>query len=274
MKDEFNDWDDAYDNVGHIPDAQSYPPMWAERAARYRDSADFAECDVAYGPHPRQKFDSFHPAGVSRGVLVFVHGGYWMRLDRSFWSHLAEGARGHGWTVVIPSYVLAPEARIGEITRQTGAAISLACRRYDGPVRLAGHSAGGQLVSRMVCEDSPLSEDERARIERVLSISGVHDLRPLLKTKMNQTLGLSTKEAEQESPCLHAPLAGTSLSAWVGAEERPEFLRQMQLLVDAWSRAGVDTRGVVDPGHHHFSVIEALADPQPALVKELLHAPG
>lgn len=264
------DWDDAYDNVGHIPDAQSYPPKWAKLAKQYRATADFAEYNIDYGTHPREKFDIFHSSVPCRGLVVFIHGGYWMRLDKSYWSHLAEGARKLGWSVVMPSYVLTPEARIRDITRQIGAAISRACEVINGPVRLAGHSAGGHLVSRMVCMDSPLSDQARARIRHVLSISGLHDLRPLLHTQMNQTLGLSEKEAELESPCLRTPVKGTSLSAWVGSQERPEFIRQMELIVESWARKEAETHAVIDPDHHHFSVIEALADPDSAIIKELL----
>lgn len=264
------DWDDAYNNVGHIKDAASYPARWAELARLYRKAADSSECDIAYGQHEREKLDIFYPPAPPRGLIIFVHGGYWLRLDKSFWSHLAEGARQRGWAVAIPSYILTPEARISQITQQIGAAISRACQLVDGPVRLAGHSAGGQLVSRMVCLDSPLAAPVRERIARVMSISGVHDLRPLLHTTMNQTLGLSESEAELESPCLQRPLNGPALSAWVGSLERPEFIRQMKLFTEAWEQAGADIKGIIDPGQHHFSVIDGLSDVSSRIVGELL----
>ena len=92
---------------------------------------------------PRAQFDLFAPDGPSVGLVVFVHGGYWMRGDKSLWSHLAEGARAHGWTVVLPSYPLAPEVGLDVIVEHIAQAVIAAADRVDGPIRLVGHSAGG-----------------------------------------------------------------------------------------------------------------------------------
>ena len=108
--------------------------------------------------------------------MVFVHGGYWLRFDRSFWSHLAKGSVDSGYAVAMPSYTLCPDIRIAGITQEIGRAIEHAAGAVDGPLYLTGHSAGGHLVSRMVCADSPLSEATRSRLRNVVSISGVHDV--------------------------------------------------------------------------------------------------
>ena len=266
MAEEIRDWDDAYANGAYIPGAADYPPKWEAAAAAYRASAAQAELDIAYGDHPRQKFDLFWPDAAPRGLAVFVHGGYWLRFDKSSWSHLAEGARASGWAVALPSYVLAPEARISEITEMIGAAIAAAAERVAGPIHLAGHSAGGHLVSRMACEQSPTPAPVAARIARVLSISGLHDLRPLLKTAMNDGLRLDDREAAAESAALLSPRASTDVVAWVGADERPEFVRQTELLKTAW-RATTNLRTVIEPDKHHFNVIEGLADADSPITK-------
>ena len=58
---------------------------------------------------------AYVPKANAREV-VFVHGGYWMKFDRSYWSHFSEGLTARGWAVAMPSYTLAPEARIGSMT--------------------------------------------------------------------------------------------------------------------------------------------------------------
>ena len=78
--------------------------------------------------------------------MVFVHGGYWRAFDRGLWSHLAAGPLARGWAVAMPGYVLAPEARIAAITAMIADAVAAAAAEVDGPMRLAGHSAGGHLV--------------------------------------------------------------------------------------------------------------------------------
>ncbi len=199
-----------------------------------------------------------------------MHGGYWMRLSKSDWTHFAEGARAKGWAVALPSYTLTPEARISQITAQITQAIAVAAQRVDGPICLSGHSAGGHLVSRMICQDTRLPPQVQERIQHVLSISGLHDLRPLLHTQMNDTLHLDMDEASQESAVLHHPVQGARLTAWVGGGERPEFIRQARMLDMMWNGLGAQTDCVVDSVHHHFSVIEGLKDANSAITRKFV----
>ena len=260
------DWNDAYDNSAHIPGSQTYPQIWAERAAAFRRQWPTATLDLKYGAQARERIDLFLPRAEARGLAVFVHGGYWMRLDKSYWSDLAEGALAAGWAVAIPSYSLAPEVRIAVITRQVGSAIVAAAGMVAGPIHLAGHSAGGHLVTRMVCKGAPVMPEVAERIARVVSISGLHDLRPLMKTKMNAILGIDEAEAAVESPALLEPVDGIPATAWVGGGERPEFIRQARLLADAWPEAELH----VEEDDHHFSVLDGLRRADAPLVRALL----
>ncbi len=261
--------DDAYANGKYIDGAGEYPPKWAAAAAAFRDrSANRGkiEPDIAYGEHGRERLDLFLPDAAPRGLVVFVHGGYWRAFDKSSWSHLAAGALARGYAVAMPSYVLCPEVRISDITRQIAAAIDLAARRIDGPIRLTGHSAGGHLVTRMLCRDLKQQRFFAERIVNVVSISGLHDLRPLMKTAMNADFGLGAGEANAESPALQRDALPVPVTAWVGSDERPAFIEQARFLAANWPNADV----VIEPGRHHFDVIDALADPESALVDRLL----
>ena len=190
-------------------------------------------------------------------------------FDKSSWSHLAAGAVARGWSVAVPSYPLAPQARISQITRSIARAISQAAAHVPGALRLAGHSAGGHLVTRMMCA-GVLPKDVAGRLARVVSISGLYQLSPLVGTALNDTLRLTPQEAQDESPISHAPLAGVPLTAWVGARERPEFLRQTRLIEEVWGLKGADVKAVYEPGHNHFTVIEALSKADTPLVAEIL----
>lgn len=262
------DWENAFENAAHIPDGASYPERWATAARAFR-SRSAGELGVAYGSGARERLDLFRPTEAARGLIVFVHGGFWLDFDRTDWSHLAAGALAMGWAVALPGYSLAPEARIHQITEQVARAISCAAGRIGGPIRLAGHSAGGHLATRMICDDSPLTDAIAARVERLVSISGLHDLRPLQLHSMNDTLRLDAAEALAESPALHTMRRGVDVTAWVGAAERPEFLRQSALLAEAWSAKGATVPLVAEAGRHHFDVIEGLCDPDHPLCRRL-----
>jgi acetyl esterase/lipase len=235
----------------------------------FATSTQMGPCPNPYGSAPRNRFDLFRAANA-KGTVIFVHGGYWHQLDRSYWSHLAAGPLAHGWNVVVPEYTLAPDARISEITIEIAAAVTAITNMTEGPIRLTGHSAGGHLVSRMNCTNVPLSNETASRIEHTVSISGVHDLRPLVGTDMNDILKLDETEAQAESPAFLTARPDTSICFWVGAAERPEFLRQNRIIAENWSRAGINATDHYAPNEHHFSVIEPLSDPNSPLTKELL----
>ncbi|MFO1144325.1 MAG: alpha/beta hydrolase, partial [Amaricoccus sp.] len=83
-------------------------------------------------------------------------------------------------------------------------------------------------------------------------------------------LRLDPAEATAESPALLEPVDGLRLHAWVGAAERPEFVRQSRLITNVWTGLGVDTALTVEPARHHFDVIDGLCDPRSRLVEALV----
>ncbi len=255
------DWDDAYANAPHIPGGDAFPDRWRQRSADFR--ARQASQDLGKG-------HLFLPDAKPQGLAVFIHGGFWMSFDPGLWSYLAAGPLAAGWAVAMPAYTLAPAARIAAITREVAAAIEDAAGRVGGPIALTGHSAGGHLAARMICDDGTLSDPVAARVSACVPISALSDLRPLMRTAMNRTLSIDADEAQRESPALLTPRPGIPVTMWVGGMERPEFLRQSRLLADIWAGLGAATDSVVDPGRHHFDVIEALTRPDSPLTRTLL----
>lgn len=255
------DWDDAYANGAHIPQSETFVPRWTAAAAAFRDR---------HPPQPLGRGHLFHPAGAARGLMVFVHGGYWMRFDPSLWSHLAAGGLARDWAVAMPAYTLAPQARIGQMVQEVAGVIAEAAAQVDGPIALTGHSAGGHLAARMVCDDAPLPEAVAARVTTCVPISPLADLRPLLRTAMNDTLHLDVSEAVAQSPALRSPRPGIPITAWVGGAERPEFIRQARLLANVWAGLGAATDCVIDPGRHHFDVIDGLERADSPLLRHIL----
>lgn len=253
--------DDAYANGDYIPDAEAYPPRWAAEAAAFR--AAHRPETVVYATRDGAALDLFRPDGAPRGLIVFVHGGYWRRFGRADWSHLAQGGLAAGHAVAVIGYPLAPAARIAEITGLVARAVDAAAGRVAGPVRLTGHSAGGHLVARAVMRDA--APACAARIAACVPISPVADLRPLVPQAMNADLRLDPEEAAAESPALGRPLDGPRIAVHVGAAERPSFLWQARALGDAW---GVPVRQA--EGRHHFDVIDALRDPGSPLMADIL----
>lgn len=254
---QITDWDDAYTNGAYVQGLEEITAGWAVRAAAMVPDDNLPGVDL------------YMPKGAVQGLTIIVHGGYWMAFSGRDFAHLAAGPQAAGQAVAMVSYTLAPQARVAEITQEVVRAVCAAAKKVKGPIRLAGHSAGGHLVTRMMCE-GVLPEDVAARVAHVLSISGVHDLRPLLRTKMNETLHLTQSEALSESPALLVPHRDTRLTCVVGVDERPEFLRQNELLANIWRGLGADTRAIELPGENHFTIIAGLEDRDGPLTRLLL----
>lgn len=256
-------YDETFANAKFIPGGDDYPPRWAAKAEAFR-AASGGRFGLRYGPAEAEWFDLFRPEGDPAGLLVFVHGGYWLRFSPRDFSHLAAGAVARGWAVAMPAYTLAPAARIAGMTRQIAAAVTAAAAEVAGPVVIAGHSAGGHLSARMACPDT-LPDAVAGRIALTLPISPLTDLRPLRETSMNADLHLDAAEGRAESPALQPRRAGIPVHVWVGGAERPVFLDQARRLGNAWA-----CPVTVDPGKHHFDVIEGLEAAESPLMTALL----
>ncbi|HEY6521382.1 MAG TPA: alpha/beta hydrolase, partial [Roseiarcus sp.] len=73
------DTDRAYANGPFIPSAETFPPRWVQEAAAFRGAlGQRARTAIPYGPKPRNCLDLFLPEAAPQGLLVFVHGGYWL----------------------------------------------------------------------------------------------------------------------------------------------------------------------------------------------------
>jgi arylformamidase len=88
-----------------------------------------------------------------------------------------------------------------------------------------------------------------------VSISGVHDLRPLVHFSYNVDLKLDEGEAWRVSPLAYPSLTSAPFVIACGAGETTEFLRQSQILWDAWTNVRRPLDGpLFIPGRDHFTI--------------------
>jgi len=251
------DLEKEYNNRARVPEHPAIIAGWARDSAAYREAK--APRVVKYGDGERHTFDLFE-AGPGPAVM-FIHGGYWQALDKSFFSHMAIGLNAHGISVAVPSYDLCPNVRIGDIVAQMRAACALLHQDTNAPVIVSGHSAGGHLAACLLATE--------AHVPAAYSISGLFDLASLIPTSLNTALQLDAEEAQAQSP-LHWPApAGKKLDAIVGGDESSEYFRQSAAIVAAWGKASVATRYEEIDGANHFTVIAGLADPNSAISERL-----
>jgi acetyl esterase/lipase len=154
--------------------------------------------DVRYHPGKgRQLLDVFAPALSGKAdptrrypVVLFVHGGTWMVGDKDHGGRIRAVGRSlarQGYVAVLINYRLSPGVKHPEHVKDVARAFAWVRKNvadYGGDpdrIVLAGHSAGGHLVTLLVADESHLSDpalaldaDARKAIRAVVSLSGVY----------------------------------------------------------------------------------------------------
>ena len=239
--------------------------------ARWERDSDFArrtlkcELDLAYGSDPRHRLDLF-PAKSPRGVLVFIHGGYWRALDKAMFAWIAPSFVAAGLSVANLNYRLCPQVTIGEIMDDVAAAANwifadARCREAGAgrvPMVVSGHSAGGHLVAALFSTPRDRLAFDPKSIAGGLPISGVFDLEPLPFYSANEDLRLDAEGARRWSVVQAKPTIAAPLVVAAGGAETAEFQRQSRDFTAAWAPQAREC--LILPGLNHFTVLDALVE--------------
>lgn len=251
-------------------------------ARHLRDTACLASApalrlrrDLPYGPGARQKIDIYAPAsGRNLPCVVFLHGGFWQEGDKAGAGFAAPALAAAGWALAVPGYTLAPEARLGDILAEVGAALTLLHRDAAhlglDPARivLSGHSAGGHLAAAVLA--GLAGPAACAAVAGAMAVSGVYDLAPVAASYVNDALRLDPAEAPSLSPLFTRPCRDIPLHLLVGADEPAAFRDQTLALHRAWTpHLSCLTLDIV-PGQDHFDILDHLANPQSPAFQRLV----
>ncbi len=267
----------GYNNRAAVADHAQWFARWAAMSAAAFASERVVR-DLRYGPAPKETLDLFLPRAPARATFLFLHGGYWRSLDKADHAFVAPPLTAQGIAVAVANYDLCPGVSIAAIVEETARAVAWLAR--EGPANgagadrivVGGHSAGGHLAAMMLARDWRADGFASCPVAAGLSLSGVHDLRPLVRFSGNADFKLDDAEAARLSPALMQPTTTAPLAIAVGGAETGEFLRQAQLMWDAWpvNRPAGMAGPLVVPGKHHFDVVVEHADPGSALTRATL----
>jgi acetyl esterase/lipase len=242
--------------------------------------------DQAYGPHPRQRLDVYLPRGGARGIVIYVHGGGFVRgdknLDGVFYANLGQFFADHGYAAVLPNYRRAPDFPWPSGARDVQSSIEWVCietqtgrfGRTSLPIFVLGQSAGASHVASWLFDAEARGAvlDEPAG---VLLMSGFYCARAPLADNVAAYFGREASSYAERSPLSHVKPCRTPL--WISvAELDPGRIatHSFELAQAIAGHNGKSPEFAWLRGHNHVSTVLSLGSPQQDAGAEILRFLG
>jgi arylformamidase len=255
----------SVDNASAIIDG------WRKRSIQLRSNLS-PMTDFKTGSHPRENVDLFRAPGA-KATLVFIHGGYWRSHSKLETSFIAEHFVERGMSVALINYPLCPDVTLRDIRDSALRSFAHLWTKVlkaneRQTIVVSGHSAGGHLAALHATvnwQERGLPADP---IKAIVSLSGVFDVTPLVRTSINADLGLTAESAAPLNLLTAVPQTNCRMLLAVGDVEPEEFHAQAQNLAKAWT--GLTSRCESIAGTNHFTIVENFADPATHLHQAVL----
>ncbi len=261
--------DKQYNNRLHVPDYAAHLRSWEMRSRQTEKEFPVVK-NIPYGELPREQVDIYPSLFPSSKTLIFIHGGYWHKFDKSSFQFIANAFRKYCITTVLINYPLAPVVSIDQIAASCRKAVywlSQNISAYNGDpgqLYISGHSAGGHLSAMLLATDWSHFNLVPDTIKGACVISGLFNLIPVMLSDINQSLKMDRETALRNSPVQLLPVTRCPLSIVVGSNETNEILDQSQQLYRCWKES-ISAEILPIEGLNHYSIVETMLDPQSCL---------
>ncbi len=249
------------------------PEQQIVRNLRYWEGAD--------ADAKKNLLDLYRPQGTGWPVLVFIHGGGWTSGDKDLrvggadiYGNIGRFYAAHGIGVAVISYRLQPDvawpAQVSDAARAV-AWVHANVARYGGDpdtIIVSGHSAGGQLATRVALDPAPLAAlgVDRHVVKGLIAMSGAGlDFTDAESWRLGQPRDYYEKRF-RNGDTTDGWMRNASAVRFVDAQSPPglviyaegdsaDLRRQGDVLVAALRSAGVRSEQVVVPGSSHTRIL-------------------
>jgi acetyl esterase/lipase len=231
--------------------------------------------------------DVYFPAsGGPWPALVYVHGGSWMRGDKSEARMFAGIMTSQGYLVVSINYRLYPPGRFPAMIEDVKCAVrslrAHASEYHLDPDRIAavGVSAGGHLVSLLGTSDQSAGWDvgeyldQSSRVQAVVALAPVTDLTrhfPNADIEAMRHVGFGEDNIVQASPITHVTSDDPPFLLIHGDRDELVPVEQSQLMYDRLVQMKVPARLViVKNARHSFTAPEGTTTPSLLEINQII----
>ena len=251
-------------------------PDWINRSAITRTNLKSA-IDISYGKSEKQKLDFFSSPDINSPTVIFFHGGYWQRGDKSVYSFLANSFVNNNINFLAVGYDLCPKISITQIVLQAQEAIVWIWQNANrleinkDKFIVSGHSAGGHITGMMMgTEWNKISSDlPNNLILAGIPISALNLLEPIRHTTLNDALKMDKEEAKSQSPIYLPPKTNAQQLIVYGANETDEFHRQSNIYYEKFKSKERKIERYIVPDADHFDEMNNLSNEKSEFFKKM-----
>lgn len=159
--------------------------------------------DIPYGSEARQLLDVYtRPDVPSKGVVIFVHGGYWDSGSKNDYPFLADSFIEAGYTTVVVGYRLVPTVTFPSYVEDVALAVKWTVdniTQYAGNAErifLMGHSAGAHIAALVAFDQRYLQRLELAptTLKGFVGLAGAYNFLPVAPDDVRSIAALGPLE--------------------------------------------------------------------------------
>jgi acetyl esterase/lipase len=270
--------------LGRVVDPPNTARLYAPLQQMEPYSGVKVERDVKYGPADRNLLDVFMPETASSGrpVLMFVHGGAFVRGDKHppgtpFYDNVMLWAVKNGFVGINMTYRLAPQFPWPAGAEDVAAAVQWVAGKIGerggdpAQIYLMGHSAGAVHVASYVSHPE-FHKVRDGGLKAAIMVSGLYDLTGRTPEDAELTY-FGTDSSLYAARSSLQGLQAIRLPLMIAASELdpPVFQRQFDLLKDAaCKQARGCIRAFMLPQHSHISEVYSINTNDTRLTNEIL----
>lgn len=257
-------------------DQRAYAPLGDQITARFiSDSAETRRRlgnpeRHSYGPTDIETLDIFRAPAANAPIMVFVHGGAWLRNQASDFHYIAENFVRSGAHFVALDFAAVDHVNgdLGAMADQVRRAIVWVHRNAPSlggdPNRIfvSGQSSGAHLAGVALITDWARDYAAPADILKggVLQ-SGMYEMKPVRLSSRGSYIKFDDAMEDAMSSQRHIANLRAPIVVTYGTNETPEFQRQNREFAAAVKAAGKAVTLIVLPNHNHYEVQQTMASP-------------